>query len=205
MQDASINSSRASTSEDDIIVVSGLPRSGTSMMMAMLRAGGIPLLTDEIRVPDEDNPKGYYEYERVKKLAEGDLNWLSEAQGKAVKIISYLLMKIPASFNYRVIFIHRRLDEILASQRKMLLNRGEDPDKTSEAEIRAVLTKHLHQVAEWIRAQPNIEHLEVNYNQMLEEPDEDIQRIAAFLGGSMEPHKLTEVIDSRLYRQRRTE
>src|ERR671923_2816349 len=104
---------------DSIIVVSGLPRSGTSMMMKMLAAGKIELFTDNLRVADEDNPEGYFEFERVKKLKDGDFAWLPGAQGKAVKVISALLEFLPSEFNYQVIFMRRRMSEILASQRKM--------------------------------------------------------------------------------------
>ena len=111
-----------------IIVVSGLPRSGTSMMMRMLDMGGVPVLTDEIRAPDLDNPKGYYEFERVKKLPQGDIAWLADAQGKAVKIIGALLRHLPAAYTYKILFMRRAMVEVLASQRQMLIRRGEDPD-----------------------------------------------------------------------------
>ena len=118
-----------------ITVVSGLPRSGTSMMMKMLEAGGILPIIDNIRTADEDNPKGYYEFERVKAIDKGDTEWVADAQGKSVKVISALLKHLPSDHQYRVIFIRRHMDEILASQRKMLLRRGEDPDKMDDAEM----------------------------------------------------------------------
>ena len=105
-----------------ITVVSGLPRSGTSMMMKMLEAGGVPLIIDNLRTSDEDNPAGYYEFEPVKKLGKGDSGWLADAQGKAVKVIAALLVHLPAAYTYQIIFMHREMSEILASQRKMLLN-----------------------------------------------------------------------------------
>ena len=92
---------------DVVTIVSGLPRSGTSMMMKMLEAGGIELLIDRVRVADADNPKGYYEFERVKQI-ETDQAWLPEAQGKAVKMISALLRHLPADCRYRIIFMERR-------------------------------------------------------------------------------------------------
>ena len=112
---------------EPIVVVSGLPRSGTSMMMKMLEAGGIPPVTDELRTADDDNPKGYYEFERVKQMDKGDTAWVADAQGKVVKVISALLKHLPSSHNYQVIFLRRHMSEILASQRKMLIRRGEDP------------------------------------------------------------------------------
>jgi hypothetical protein len=185
-----------------IVVVSGLPRSGTSMMMNMLEKGGMTLLKDEIRAADEDNPKGYYEYERVKKLGEGDLSWLADAQGKAVKIISYLLLKVPHSFEYQVIFMHRNLSEILASQRKMLINRGEDPDKTDEAQLAIVLEKHLAQVDQWIRDQPYMSKLDCHYRQVIENPEEQAAAVNQFLGNSLDIQKMLSAIVRNLYRQR---
>ena len=99
-----------------IVIMSGLPRSGTSLMMSILSAGGLPVLTDHQRKPDADNPKGYYEYERVKKLARGDTKWLSKADGKVVKIISALLMYLPETYSYKIIFMHRHMSEILESR-----------------------------------------------------------------------------------------
>src|ERR1043165_1737839 len=117
-----------------ITVVSGLPRSGTSMMMKMLEAGGMSLLVDNLRTADDDNPAGYYEFEPVKKLSQGDFDWLEEAQGKAVKVIAALLADLPSAYTYQIIFMRRDMFEILASQNKMLLNRGEDLKKISDAE-----------------------------------------------------------------------
>jgi hypothetical protein len=199
----SLQRSEGNDLSDVIVVVSGLPRSGTSMMMAMLQSGGLKLLKDGIRTPDDDNPKGYYEFERVKKLREGDLGWLPEAQGKVVKIISYLLLHLPENHNYRIIFMERRLAEVMASQRKMLVRRGEDPDKVSEDELEAVLEKHLQQVQDWIERQANVERISVNYNRMLEDPEDDILRINNFLGGNLDVGKMAQVIDPDLYRQRK--
>src|SRR5687768_1736541 len=112
---------------DVITVVSGLPRSGTSMMMKMLEAGGLEPVVDHVRKPDEDNPKGYYEFERVKAL-ENDREWLPEAKGKFVKVISMLLRHLPADHRFKVIFMQRNMPEVLASQKKMLVRRGEDPN-----------------------------------------------------------------------------
>ena len=187
---------------DTIVVVSGLPRSGTSMLMNMLEAGGMALLRDEIRVPDENNPKGYFEYERVKKLADGDIDWLPEARGKAVKIISYLLLTLPDTYNYRVIFMQRKLAEIIASQRKMLIHRGENPNKIREDELEIILEKHLSQVDEWISRQRNIKRIDVNYNRMIKDPRADIRKFNKFLGNSLDVGIMAQVIDPSLYRQR---
>src|SRR5687768_8758894 len=112
-----------------IVVVSGLPRSGTSMAMKMLEAGGLSVVTDGLRTPDEDNPKGYYEDERVKRLhKEPDKTWLHEARGKVVKIISFLLKSLPPDHNYKVVLMQRNLREIVASQNKMLARLGKPND-----------------------------------------------------------------------------
>ena len=134
------------------IIVSGLPRSGTSMMMKMLEAGGIPALTDAIRAADGDNPKGYYEFERVKQMDKGDTAWMTSAQGKAVKVISALLQHLPADYEYRVIFVRRNLNEVLASQRKMLINRDEDKNTVDDEEMERLFTMHLEQVSTWLEA-----------------------------------------------------
>jgi hypothetical protein len=139
-----------------ITVVSGLPRSGTSLMMKMLEAGGMELLIDNIRQPDQDNPKGYYEFEHVKQLNKGDFEWLADAQGKVVKIIATLLPYLPDTYEYRILFLRRKMSEILASQRKMLIRRGADSDKISDEQMSQVFEKHLQNVEEWISKQANI-------------------------------------------------
>jgi len=187
-----------------VVVVSGLPRSGTSMVMSMLDAGGILPLTDNLRIPDSDNPRGYYEFEPVKKLREGDYSWLPLAQGKAVKIISALVTYLPRTQTYQVLFIQRGIPEILASQRRMLINRGEDPDKISDAEMAQYFEKHLAQVTAWLAEQKHISTLYVDYNQMLKDPAPSVRQINAFLGGGLDVQKMLGVVDPGLYRQRTT-
>ena len=126
-----------------IVVVSGLPRSGTSMMMKMLEVGGIPPVTDNHRMADDDNPKGYYEFERVKKLDKGDTEWLADAPGKVVKVIAALLTYLPPTYNYKVIFMRRLMPEILASQRQMLVRRGEAPNKFKDEDMARIIEKHV--------------------------------------------------------------
>jgi hypothetical protein len=186
-----------------VVVVSGLPRSGTSMLMRMLEAGGLPPLTDALRSADADNPRGYYEFEPVKQLRQGDTSWLPQAQGKAVKIISALLAYLPPTQTYQVIFIQRAIPEILASQRKMLINRGEDPDKVSDAEMAQYFEKHLAQVLAWLAEQKNIQTLYVDYNQMLHDPAPTARQIYTFLGGNLDVEKMVGVVDPALYRQRK--
>jgi hypothetical protein len=188
--------------EEFITVVSGLPRSGTSMMMKMVEAGGIAPLTDRLRAADVDNPKGYYEFERVKQLDKGDTAWLPEARGKVVKVISALLKHLPPGEQYRVIFVRRHMSEILASQRKMLVHRGEDPDKQDDAQMAMLFEKHVRQVEEWLRNQPNVRTLYVHYSDVLSDPLPQIAQIDAFLGGQLDTRAMAEVIDPQLYRNR---
>lgn len=193
---------KATEGGNTVIVVSGLPRSGTSMMMKMLEAGGIPLLTDHIRTPDEDNPKGYYEFERVKQLPKGDTAWLEQARGKAVKIISALLEHLPSEYTYQIIFMRRDLREIIASQRKMLIRRGEDPDQVDEEELYRLFNKHLRHIRRWLSQQPNIRVLEIPYNALLQDPEPYVRQINAFLGGHLDEKAMAQVIDPTLYRNR---
>lgn len=185
-----------------ITIVSGLPRSGTSMMMKMLEAGGLPLLIDNSRIPDEDNPAGYYEFEPVKKLGQGDFDWLADAPGKALKVIAALLTHLPSAYSYQIIFMRRDMYEILASQRKMLLNRGEDPNKIDDAEMAQLFEKHLVKVIGWINRQPNMRQIDVNYNQLLKDPRPQAEQINRFLGNILDLEKMLSVINPGLYRQR---
>jgi len=185
-----------------ITVVSGLPRSGTSMMMKMLDAGGLAPLTDEIRTADADNPKGYYEFERVKKLDKGDTAWVPQARGKAVKVIAALLQHLPPDQRYKVIFMRRSIDEILRSQKQMLIRRGEPTDKVSDEELSALFHKHLNHTTSWLEKQPNIEVIYVSYNDMLSNPAPQVRQINQFLGGGLDVDKMVGVVDPNLYRQR---
>jgi hypothetical protein len=184
-----------------VTVVSGLPRSGTSMMMKMLDAGGLPPLTDNERTADDDNPKGYYEFERVKKLP-GDTAWLPLAAGKAVKIISMLLTQLPATYRYRVLFMRRHTEEILASQRQMLIRRGEATDKVADDELARMYADHLKQIEQWLEAQSNFEVLYVQYDEVLRDPSSWSTRINAFLDHQLDETKMAAVVDPELYRQR---
>lgn len=185
-----------------ITIVSGLPRSGTSMTMKMLEAGGIPPLTDHIRSADDDNPKGYYEYERAKKLRDGDTDWVPEAEGKAVKVIGALLIHMPAGYEYRVLFMRREMKEILASQAKMLENRGEE-NKVDDETIAALFAKHVKQVEDWMDNQPNLKYIDVDYNAILADPVPHVKKINQFLGGELDESAMLAVVDPQLYRQRR--
>ncbi|MEA3350945.1 MAG: sulfotransferase family protein [Chloroflexota bacterium] len=186
-----------------ITIVSGLPRSGTSMTMKMLDAGGIPPLTDHIRTADEDNPKGYYEFERAKKLKQGDTDWLPQAQGKAVKLIGALLVELPKGYNYRVLFMRRKIEEILASQEKMLERRGEGKKVDDEA-MAALFKKHIKQVKNWMDNQPNLRYIDVDYNAAIQDPLPQAKKINQFLGGDLDEQAMAAVVDPSLYRQRKS-
>lgn len=185
-----------------VIVVSGLPRSGTSMMMKILEAGGIPPLTDGLRMADSDNPKGYYEFERVKKLKEGDFAWLPDACGKAVKIISALLQFLPDGYDYRIVFMQRSISEILVSQRKMLINRGADTNRVSDDELSDLFQKHLKQTETWIKNTAGVQYIFVDYNQMMSDAKPYLRQLNRFFGGKLNMDAMAAAIDPGLYRQR---
>jgi len=191
---------------DPIILVSGLPRSGTSMMMKMLEAGGLPIMADHLRTPDEDNPKGYYEYERVKGLDKADQNkdWLKEARGRVIKIISFLLPELPDKNFYQIIFMHRQLDEVLASQNKMLNHRKEG-GKTGadDGEMKKIYEKHLHKIEVFVFNRPNMEVLNINYHQVLKDPKGCGGSINKFLGIQMDIQEMMRAVDKNLYRNRK--
>ncbi len=184
-----------------VVIVSGLPRSGTSMMMKMLEAGGIPPVSDGQRVADADNPEGYYEFERVKQLDKGDREWLDAAQGKTVKVISALVEYLPPDYEYPLIFMNRRMEEVLRSQRKMLERRGEQSD-ISDEKLAELMAKHVAKVKAWITAQPNFRLLEVDYNQMLRDPQPYVRRLNTFLGGFLDEMAMEAVVNPDLYRNR---
>lgn len=186
----------------DIIIVSGLPRSGTSMMMQILRAGGLEILTDNERIADSDNPKGYYELERVKQLKDGDNHWVKDAHGKAIKVISALLEHLPKEYHYKVIFMMRDMDEILASQKQMLIRRGEPTDKVSDESLADLFQEHLTSVRNWLANQANMEVIYVNYNDLLQDLEQHINSIIDFLDLPLDIKSMLDVPDRSLYRQR---
>ncbi len=190
---------------DPIVVVSGLPRSGTSMTMKMLEAGGLSTVVDGIRTADEDNPKGYYEDERVKDLGEmDDKSWLADSQGKAIKVISYLLKDLPEDHNYKVLFMRRDVHEVLASQAKMLERRGESSETNDERMIE-LYEDHLWKVGRLFKRAPHLDVVDVHYTKVLENPRAEAERIRNHLGLSLDAAKMAGVVDARLYRNRAPE
>jgi hypothetical protein len=189
------------TANQPVIVVSGLPRSGTSMMMRMLAEGGVPVLTDEIRRADGDNPNGYFELEVVRQLKEGNSAWLRGANGKVVKVISALLEYLPQDYQYKVIFMERASRETLASQKKMLDHRGQT-SRMSDEEMEQQLHQHLAAVKPWLARQPNMEVLYVKYNTLLADPESYCEQIAEFLDVPLNQSRMLAVPDKKLYRNR---
>jgi Sulfotransferase domain len=188
---------------EPVVVVSGLPRSGTSMAMKMLEAGGLATHTDGLRTADDDNPKGYFEHERVKDLAnEADKSWIGAARGRAIKVISYLLKELPASYNYRVVFLRRDLQEVLASQGKMLANRGEAPPE-DDGRMTEIFQDHLWKAQYLLRSAPQFEVLYIDYQAVVANPRAEALRINAFLGNRLDLEKMVAAVDASLYRNRR--
>lgn len=184
----------------EIIIVSGLPRSGTSLMMQMLDNGGVPVVTDSIRSADTDNPKGYYEFEQVKKIKR-DASWLPAVRGKAIKMVSQLLYDLPPTEVYRIVFMERDLDEMLRSQEKMLerLNRRPAPREA----MKQAYADHLERLHEWLPRQSNMKVLRVSYNELLETPRGQVERMREFLGYPANAEKMANTVDPSLYRNRK--
>lgn len=189
--------------KDDIIVVSGLPRSGTSMMMGMLEAGGVEILTDLVREADEDNPKGYFEFEPVKQLAKDrSKSWLEDAPGKAVKIVSELLKELPSDLSFRLIFMSRNLEEVIASQNKMLVRRGEPPAAGDDEKMMLLFERHLEKLKHWVDRQSHFEALFMGYKKVVEDPTGQAEQIKTFLQRELDLMKMARVVDRQLYRNR---
>ncbi len=171
-------------------------------MMQMLHRGGIPAVTDEIRTADTDNPRGYFEFERV-KTTKGDPSWLPAARGKVVKMVSSLLYDLPSTESYRIVFMRREIDEILESQEKMLarLSRTAAP----RDQMKQSFAIHLDRLFKWLPAQTQMRFLEVSYNQMLRHPEAEIVRVAAFLDEVPSTSLMLAAIDPNLYRNRNSD
>ena len=184
-----------------VTIVSGLPRSGTSMMMRMLQAGGVPVLTDHQRTANEDNPGGYFEFERVKQLPE-DKSWVEGARGQAVKVIYKLVYDLPPDLPYRVVFMVRDLDEVLASQEVMMRRDGIDPDEIGRDVLLGLFQAEVMKFRRWAEAQPNIDILYVDYARVVDAGHHMAEEISAFLGGGLDVATMAGVVDQGLYRNR---
>jgi hypothetical protein len=186
---------------ESVIVISGIPRSGTSMVMKMLAAGGIEIVTDNLRKPDIDNPEGYFEFEKVKRLKD-DFKWLAEMKGKGIKIISHLLYYLPMQLNYKIIFIRRNMEEILASQKKMFERLHKTPDDLDDSILAKKFSSHLVNIDRWINKRDNIECFYVHYNEIVQDPHRQAENIGAFLGSGVSVDNMASVVDLNLYRNR---
>ena len=184
-----------------ITIVSGLPRSGTSMMMRMLQAGGMEILTDNIRKADDDNPRGYFEFEKVKKIKEDD-SWIADAKGKAVKMVSRLLYDLPTGMDYKIIFLERNMPEVLASQRIMLKRQGQKAGGIEDEKMGRLFEKHLAEVKKWLRDQQNMDSLYISYNDVLAHPRRNAARINRFLANRLNVENMVTAVDQSLYRNR---
>ena len=173
------------------------------MMMSMLQAGGMDLVVDGERTADEDNPKGYFELERIKKI-KSDADWLLDADGKVIKAISQLLLDLPTdgSIRYKIIFMRRNIDEVLASQKKMLIRRGTYKPEISDDEMKRMFLLHLEQVTDFLQKHDVMETLYVNYNRLISDPSDRIDSINQFLGGGLDIAAMAAVVDKQLYRNR---
>lgn len=183
----------------EVIVVSGLPRSGTSMMMQMIAAGGVQVLTDEQRASDNNNPKGYMEFEPVKSIHK-DNRWVGKATGKAIKVVAPLLQHLPDNFDYKIIFMVRDMDEVLISQQKML---GKPIHKDAlPIPLFMAFEKQLEKSKVWLDAQPYIKTLYINYADAVNSPEETAESIESFLNRELDVDKMVSAVDGNLYRNK---
>ena len=184
-----------------VTVVSGLPRSGTSLMMQLLDAGGLPLLTDGVRVPDVDNPRGYFEYEPVKELQRG-CDWIEAARGRCVKVLWPRLSKLPRGLPYQILLMRRPIDEVLASQRAMLERKGRDLSGDHDAALAASFERECARVKNWIGAQRNFRVLELDYPALVASPRAGADAVVRFLGRELDAARMVAAVEPALYRQR---
>jgi hypothetical protein len=183
------------------IIVSGLPRCGTSLMMRMLQAGGVPLLTDGLRAADEDNPGGYFEYEPVRRTRQ-DASWIEQARGRAVKVVHVLLPHLPADRAYRVILMARDLCEVVASQRAMLQRRGAQGAALPPQQLAEAYRRQLRNVAAWLAGRPNMRVLDVDYHDLVRDPAAGAAAVGRFLGVDLDTVAMAACVDPFLHRQR---
>ncbi|HKJ25889.1 MAG TPA: sulfotransferase family protein [Myxococcota bacterium] len=185
-----------------VVVVSGAPRSGTSLMMQMLEAGGIAPLADDARPPDAGNPRGYYELEAVKRLP-ADAGWLARAPGRAVKVIHVLAPRLPEGPRYRVLWMERDLDEVVRSQRALLETLGRPPeDDLADARAAEILAQQLAEAAAALDARGDVRRIAVSHARLLAEPGPSVARIAAFLGVPLDLSAMAAAVDPALHRVR---
>ena len=186
---------------DVTTIVSGLPRSGTSLMMQMIHSGGLPALTDEVRARDEDNPRGYFELEAVKKT-KNDPSWLDDTPGRVVKMVHLLLYDLPDDRSYRVVFMTRLLDEVVRSQGVMLQRRATAGANLTARQLITAYEGQLVKIRHWLDEQPNFQVHYVSYNDLMADPSAAATAVNAFLGGGLDVDAMRGTVDPKLYRQR---
>lgn len=184
-----------------ITVVSGLPRSGTSMMMQVLEAGGIAALTDGSRGADQDNPRGYYELDAARQIA-SDASFLNEAHGKALKLIHALVTKLPTGYHYRVLFLRRPIGQVLASQQKMLAHSGRRGAALAPEKLGPVFEKQVNETLALLSARSDVALFEVDYPQLVLAPAVAMADINAFLGGELNVDAMQHAVRHDLFRNR---
>jgi hypothetical protein len=185
-----------------LTIVSGLPRSGTSMMMQVLCAGGLEALADHQRKADDDNPRGYYEFEAVKKTKQ-DPSWLMGSHGKVVKMVYRLLYDLPRDYEYRVVFLRRDLKEVLASQNKMLQRLGRNAAAVPEDQMEELFQRQLAEFDRWIAGRRNFSIQDVEYKKMISDPRPQCEQINGFLDDRLDVEAMVRAVDPNLYRNRK--
>lgn len=185
--------------EQSIVVVTGLPRSGTSLMMRMLEQGGMSVLVDEQRPADEDNPLGYYEYGPARAL-QADASWLLGAEGRAVKLVSLLVGELPKGPRYQVLLMRRALGEVLASQRKMLLRLGQAWRAEDDDRLGALYERQLGRLEASLALREDIDVMDVHYHRLVREAEGEVSRVVGFLGRRLNQDLMIRAVDVRLYR-----
>ena len=171
------------------------------MMMQMLEAGGVPILADDHRQPDEDNPNGYYEFEPVKRTKR-DRSWLKLAQGKAVKIVYMLLYDLPLDYSYRIIFMQRPIAEVVASQQAMLERTDRQGASLDDDALANLFLRELARTEQWLAQQDNVAVHYVDYHNVLRDPEHECKAITAFLEGGMNVPAMSERVSPSLYRHK---
>jgi hypothetical protein len=183
--------------EGEVVIVSGLPRSGTSMMMQMLAAGGVPAWSDGDRTADDSNPHGYFELTRVLQLPR-DQSWLAEGCGKALKVVAPLLRHLPASPKFRVVFMTRPIDDVLRSQRTMLQRTGQQA--ADDSRLSTAYSSLLGETSAWLASRPDIAVLPVAYDDVIQNPAGTAEQLASFLGRPFKTESAAASVDRSLRR-----
>jgi hypothetical protein len=188
-------------SDNPVVVVSGLPRSGTSMLMRMLAAGGMPILQDDARPPDANNPHGYFEFAPVKQLRD-DGSWFAGARGQAVKVVSFFLPHLPPAPPCLVLHMRREIGEVLASQAAMLARLGQAAPAGDPAPLRSAFARAEQVAAASLARRPDTDVLWLRHADTLRDPARTARQLHAFLGGNLDVDAMAAAVDPRLHRER---